>query len=266
MILFELDLGHGTGVEVRFDHLGVKKAESADADEWQRSLGNLRAEPAERRPALGIGKKLFQQTRRVNQPAARPSALWQLRRVNRPTVINFTWLLTDDVTQPPIDGGEAAYTKATFEKFRAQSGFKQDSRGGALAVHFCFLANLVRLKALLLRALTDDQMPLCAYKLKQAFDEWETEFGVTLEDHKTVGSPFCGPAAQHLALEKMIEAGLDHGLTGDTQFELAIEIQTRKKARRPQQRPDRYEVFSDGRIAPLLGEKGVKSPLDPKKK
>jgi len=186
--------------------------------------------------------------------------------ISQRTGINLTWLLTNDVAQPPIDGEEAAYTKATFEKFRAQSGFKQDSRGGALAVHFCFLANLVRLKALLLRTLTDDQMPLCAYKLKQAFDEWETEFGVTLEDQKTVGSPLCGPAAQHLTLEKMIEAGLDHGLTGDTPFELAIEIQTRKKARRPQQRPDRYEVFSDGRLAPLLGEKGVKSPLDPKKK
>jgi hypothetical protein len=66
VILFDLYFCHGTSVEVRFHHLGVKKTEPADADKWQCSLRNLRAEPPERWPARGIWKKLFQQARRVN--------------------------------------------------------------------------------------------------------------------------------------------------------------------------------------------------------
>jgi len=163
--------------------------------------------------------------------------------ISHKTGINVAWLLTNDVTRPPIDGEGAAYARAMFEESQAY-----DSYGSGLSVALSYRAIIGRLEALILRAYTDDKMPLCAYNLTQAFDELEKKFAVTHEDHEAVNSM----SSSSGGLPDAPEEGEELENSGEwTPFDRAMAIQERKKALRPKRPPFQlYQFGRDGQVIP----------------
>lgn len=190
------------------------------------------------------------------------------------TGISLNWLLKNDVNQPPVDIMGRKYTKSTFEDYQAHAGFQQDQFGGALSTVFCRSTNIGRLEALILRAYTDDKMPLCAYKLAQAFEKLEQEFGVTVQDHITVRSPLGIPKEEFKAfdLNKLLQIGKLEIKTGKlnfperTPFEKAISIEGNRKwvPAETGVQPN-YTITQDGRVFPVLPTNNKRPTSKPKK-
>ena len=109
--------------------------------------------------------------------------------VSHKTGINLTWLLKNDVNQPPVDVEGVPYTKALFEDYQALGLQQKHPDLGALQALHSLTMNIRRLCAIQFRAYKNDDSALCAYKLAKAFEELEKHFGVTEEDHVAVKMP-----------------------------------------------------------------------------
>ncbi len=109
--------------------------------------------------------------------------------VSHKTGINLTWLLKNDVNQPPVDVEGVPYTKALFEDYQALGLQQKHPDLGALQALHSLTTNIRRLCAIQFRAYKNDDSALCAYKLAKAFEELEKHFGVTEEDHVAVKMP-----------------------------------------------------------------------------
>ena len=109
--------------------------------------------------------------------------------VSHKTGINLTWLLKNDVNQPPVDIEGVPYTKALFEDYQALGLQQKHPDLGALQALHSLTTNIRRLCAIQFRAYKNDDSALCAYKLAKAFEELEKHFGVTEEDHVAVKMP-----------------------------------------------------------------------------
>jgi transcriptional regulator with XRE-family HTH domain len=182
------------------------------------------------------------------------------------TGIKIDWLLQNDVGQPPMDVAGAPYTKQTYENYQAQSSYQHDAFGAVFSTVYCHMANMARLEALILRAFTDDKMPLCAYKLSQAFDKLDQEFGVTFEDHKTVGSPMVIPEEQQwesglhkFAFKAKRELFARLKRKKHSPYETAIFKQEDIKRNRRQQMPVRYDISTDGQMRPVIASRKSKN-------
>jgi transcriptional regulator with XRE-family HTH domain len=183
------------------------------------------------------------------------------------TGISLAWLLKNDTTQPPVDVDGVDFTKAKFEEVQALGGFKNDAYGGTIAVRWAYQVNIGRLEALLFRALTDDKMALCAYKLGQVFDELEVELGVTIQDHKIVGSwmasakRFSGYTqigTQEIVMIKEIPV--------ESKFYKVIQTLQEKKHPKRKLVKSTLNLFANGQVRPETSEQSSGSPSDSIKK
>lgn len=230
---------------------------------------------------VGLTQKEMAEALECSTPTIQAIELGKLKLSDRlaelcslKTGICLKWLQKNDVTQPPVDIVGRAYTKSTFEDYQAHGSFHQDQFGGALSTVFCRSTNIRRLEALILRAYTDDKMPLCAYKLAQAFENLEKEFGVTMEDHIAVRSPMGIPKEEfkEFDLNKLLQIGNLSIKTGilnfpkRTAFEKAISDQANKKwvPIETEIQPN-YTITQDGRVFPILPSNNKRSASKPGK-
>jgi len=230
---------------------------------------------------VGLTQKEMAEALECSAPTIQAIELGKLKMSDRlaelcslKTGISLNWLLKNDVNQPPVDVMGRKYTRSTFEEYQAHAGFQQDQFGGALSTVFCRSTNIRRLEALILRAYTDDKMPLCAYKLAQAFENLEQEFGVTVEDHIAVRSPLGIPKEDFKAfdLNKLLQIGNLTMQTGKltfpkrTPFEKAISIEGNRKwvPAETSVQPN-YTITQDGRVFPILPNNKKLRAAKPKK-
>ena len=230
---------------------------------------------------VGLTQKEMAEALECSAPTIQAIELGKLKMSERlaelcslKTGIGLNWLLKNDVTQQPVDVAGRAYTKSTFDDYQAHAGFHQDQYGGALSTVLCRSTNISRLEALILRAYTDDKMPLCAYKLAQAFENLEKEFGVTVKDHIAVRSPLAIPKEEFKAfdLNKLLQIGNLKTTTGKlnfperTPFEKAISIEANSKwvPVETDVQPN-YTITQDGRVMPILPTNNKLPATKPKK-
>jgi transcriptional regulator with XRE-family HTH domain len=230
---------------------------------------------------VGLTQKEMAEALECSAPTIQAIELGKLKMSDRlaevcslKTGISLDWLLKNDVTQPPVDVMGNAYTKSTFEAYQAHAGFQQDQFGGALSTVFCRSTNISRLEALILRAYTDDKMPLCAYKIAQAFTNLEQEFGVTVQDHIAVGSPLGMPkeSFKDFDLNKFLQMGNLRTKSGKlnfperTRFERAISIEgNRKWVPTESDVQPNYKITQDGRVFPVIATNNKQPKSKPKK-
>src|SRR5437867_8537482 len=92
------------------------------------------------RTLIGLTQKELAQILDCSVPTVQAVELGKLKlsmdlaqRVNFQTAIDTEWLVTDDVSQPPVSGQGKPYTKSLFENRQAALLSPKDSGTGALA-------------------------------------------------------------------------------------------------------------------------------------
>ena len=250
-------------------------------------LSPLKHTLAVMRILVGLTQKEMASVLECSKPTIQAIELGKLKMSDRlaelaslKTGISLDWLLDNDVNKPVVDVAGDPYAKVTFEKYQAQSGFQNDTLGGAISNVYCYMTNIGRLEALILRAFTDDKMPLCSYKLALAFDKLEDEFGVITEDHKAVGSYLAYPEGMlridllrgiDLQYKKMLERESKKKKKSkepeekSSLFLQALGIQERKKDLKKQKLAHAYTIYSDGQVRPVLKNEKIISTPKPNK-
>ena len=166
--------------------------------------------------------------------------------VSHKTGINLAWLLTNDVTQPPVDAEGTPYTKELFEKYQAIGQLQKHAALGSLQALHSLTTNIRRLCAIQLRAFKKDDSALCAYKLAKAFDELEKHFGVTEDDHVAVKMPESDKIAKEIKKLPQLASGylLEGFLTS-----MRLESEKKEKANKyPFNVSGKYVWETDGQI------------------